>query len=842
MFGKKKKGGAAKAKDRSMSGSAHSAPGFFSAHVEKIVVVGVLLLFVVMLFEGVGKTGYDAKRTPDQMKKDSGDILNQVRNDNHWDAIKDEPNRSVDPKIVKERIEEAKAPVVESNYVVPVLELKSEIDITKRSDPTIKAPIKVMGYTFWGSIITVGDHTWQDPLKDYEDAPRLESKSKNSDRGRKGRGAGMEGMGVDSGAGSMPGMDGSMPGMEGVGAVPQGPRKLFPAYDRGFQIFSSAMGGGMSGMDAGMGMGMPGGGMDGGGGMPGTDGTMGGMTEEAQKKAMELIGVINIPRQPPKRMVPTPRMFNIVMALVPHEEMAAEYERIFRFSGGYQYMRDQPTYRGFEVQRVDVTDNPYREIKENEWVKLTNRKDQNLILAGQQWKTPIPIGQRRAWINSPGLDPAIYGQYRMQEFADPLALDPYLVVVNPPVLMRDYRRWTKHPDIPWSLEAMMRRQQEGLVNYVEKDIDTEAIPVNPAAGMGMGMGGMDSGGMGMPGMGMPGMDAGMGASGMDAGMGMDMGMTGMGMDMGMSGMGAMGFAATGTGAIVPKYKMIRFYDPLDLTDIKRVYRYRVAVVMDDPNYPDRDPYLPERDLPGPMLSDLHDDVLKRISKIKRTDDLKIKADDAKFKASSLADKKNYKRVKRTRLMSAWSEPSDLFRVEGPAEVVVGEVQNARPTTIATAKGPVQVLKDPKVKTVVTTLGLHGVIVPLVTDRLVGRGAVLNGEKKEVEIINPLTKVVKLLKPATKSGSISVKSDSTIADIRGAEPLLNSSGDDPLFDMGEVLIVTGSGNVIVNNDWDDQFQYRMYTFADEKEAAKRAASNPGGMPGMDSGMGMGMPGS
>ena len=861
MFGKKKKGGAAKAKDRSMSGSANSAPGFFSAHVEKIVLSGIVLMFGAMLFEGFGKTGYDAKRTPDQMKKDSGDILNQVRNDDHWEAIKDEPNRAVDPKIVKERIQESKAPVVEVNYTVPVLELKSEIDITKRDDPKLLAPIKVTGSVFWASIVTVGDHRWQDPMKDLEDAPRLDAKAKGSERGRK-RGAGMDsagGMGMDAGGMGMPGMDGGMPGMDGAGAVYQGPRKLLPMFDRGFQVFGSSMGMGMGmgmpGTDGGMGAGMPG--MDAGAmGTPGMDGSMGAMSEEAQKKALELIGVINIPRLPPKRMVPTPKMFNIVLALVPHEEMYNDYERKFRFSGGYYPPRDQPTYRGFKVQRLDVTDNPLRQIGEDEkgWVDLTDRLHQNKIMLGQIWKGAVPPDQQRPWINYPGLDPRIYGQYRLPDFADPLALDPYLVVVNPPVLVRDFRHLTKHPDIPWSWVAMKRRYEEDLVDFVEKAADAEAIPANPAAsmgmsgmdgGMGMGMPGMDGGmGMGMPGMdggmgmGMPGMDGGMGMGmpGMDGGMGMG------GMDMGMSGMGAMGYVATGAGNIVPKHKMIRFYDPLDGNDIGRVYRYRVAVIMDDPNYPDRDPFFPERDLPGPQPTDLMDHVIRRVSAKKFEDDRIIKADDAKFKALSLKDKQKFKRVKRTRLTSPWSEPSDLFRVDRPAEVLVGEVQNSRPTTIATPKGPVQILKEPKVKVVVNTLSAQGstqgAVVPLVTDRFVGRGAVLNGDKKEVEVINPLTKVVKLFKSPAKGGSVPVRSNTTIADIRGAEPLLNSSGDDPLADMGEVLMVTGSGNVIVNNEWDDQFQYRMYTFADEKEAAKRAASGAGaGMPGMDGAMGM-----
>ena len=133
---------------------------------------------------------------------------------------------------------------------------------------------------------------------------------------------------------------------------------------------------------------------------------------------------------------------------------------------------------------------------------------------------------------------------------------------------------------------------------------------NGGPGMGMGMG-MGMGGMGMksgpPGMGSGGM--GSGGAGMDGGGDEDsggsaMGSAGMGMGMGMMGPGGRGKGSGGMGmgmgmgmpgmsgqvsAELPKklpstkYKLVRFFDFDALPG--KTYRYRVRLLMYDPNFP-----------------------------------------------------------------------------------------------------------------------------------------------------------------------------------------------------------------------------------------------------------------
>jgi len=772
--------------------------------------------------------------------------------------MKAEPDRTADSKEFLQKAVEAGVPLPAQQYPLTVLEPKVEGVILKRGDPELKAPIKVMGHTLWGSIVTVGPDTWVDPMVSLENAPQIEAKGAKSSKSKRGRNMGMEGTSDMAGMpGMMPGAEG---GMDGMGtSVPAGPRRLFPIYDRGFPVnggmggMGMGMGMGGAGMDAGMSMGMgAGAGMPGGDGMgmPGADGGMGmgmGMSGEAAEKALAQIGIINAPRgNRPKRMVPTFRMYNVVMALLPHEEMVLEFERKFKYAGSYNPYRDRPIYFDFQAQRVDVTANPLRQIKEEEWQYVMSGTLQSQIMAGKLLKKDVlnPPSEQRPWINYPGLDRLIYGQFRLTEYIDLFSYDPALTMILPPLLVRDYRQLTKHPDIPWSWVAARQRLQEGLIAYQEKEIETDVLPAerpgaSPMGGMGgmpgmgmdagMGMPGME--GMGMPGTSMPGMD------GFGADMGMGMGMDGMGgmgvpgMDMGMSmGMGGMSGSYTMTQAIVAKHKMLRFYDPLTPADLGKVYRYRVRAIMVDPNYPDRDirwannpatAKLPDRDLPGPLLSDLMPDVLRRVSVLKAKDDPLIKA-----------DKKRHRTMRET----PWSEPSDLFRVEYPAEVIAGEVVSPKPTPFDGGK-VVVATRPPQVKVVANVINTtYNTLVPYATERFLERGTVLNGVRKDVEIVNPINKVIKKLPTAN------IVTRATIADIRGAESLPNSAGDDPLAEMGEILVVTGTGNVVVTNEWDDQFLYRMYTFADEKEAAKKAQSTmgAGGMPGMD-GMGAGMPG-
>jgi hypothetical protein len=99
--------------------------------------------------------------------------------------------------------------------------------------------------------------------------------------------------------------------------------------------------------------------------------------------------------------------------------------------------------------------------------------------------------------------------------------------------------------------------------------------------------------------------------------------------------------------------------------------------------------------------------------------------------------------------------------------------------------------------------------------------VING-KDDVEVIVPSTRMIK------RQEGYEVKPGATVVDIRGGGKLAGDSRDDPLSGIGEMLILHADGRVEVTNDFDDLFNFRMYTFADEHEAAaKQGAAPPAG---------------
>ncbi len=51
-----------------------------------------------------------------------------------------------------------------------------------------------------------------------------------------------------------------------------------------------------------------------------------------------------------------------------------------------------------------------------------------------------------------------------------------------------------------------------------------------------------------------------------------------------------------------------------------------------------------------------------------------------------------------------------------------------------------------------------------------------------------------------------------------------SRDDPQSAGGEIMILHTDGRIQISNVFDDLFLYRMYTYADEKEAAEKASQN------------------
>lgn len=271
---------------------------------------------------------------------------------------------------------------------------------------------------------------------------------------------------------------------------------------------------------------------------------------------------------------------------------------------------------------------------------------------------------------------------------------------------------------------------------------------------------------------------------------------GMGM-MGGGMRGGMGMGMGNSAAAQPEYKMVRCYDMLNpAKDYAKVFRYRIRVVMRDPNYPE------DRFLPRPPNNTLKEEVYARVGPLIAKDDAEIK--------------KNPKAMRSLR-KTDWSQPSPPTRVEIPIEVLAGDVvfDGAR-SFEAEDKIYSLTVSEPTGSVVATTMdGATGA--RFAFEQEVRRGSVL-ADKADVDLIDPTTRIIKVKKDQ------SIDSRATVVDIRGGKPLAGDSRDDPLKDIGEMLILNRDGSVTVTSEFDDTFLYRMYTFADEHEAAEKSGSS------------------
>ena len=181
---------------------------------------------------------------------------------------------------------------------------------------------------------------------------------------------------------------------------------------------------------------------------------------------------------------------------------------------------------------------------------------------------------------------------------------------------------------------------------------------------------------------------------------------------------------------------------------------------------------------------------------------------------------------RTKRYTAWSDASNPIYVRGTEDVYIGKVPKKS--------------GDPVVDAVLVKLDTQkGAYVPMfsfVTEdtkevRLppFRKGTMLSVPKLTTQFAHPITTIIKEWPDYNFNGW------STVVDIRGNDALaLSDNKDDPLSDIGEMMVLMGDGRVEVTNEFDDAFWYRAFTLADEREAAEKgtaATDTMGGMGGM-----------
>jgi len=254
-----------------------------------------------------------------------------------------------------------------------------------------------------------------------------------------------------------------------------------------------------------------------------------------------------------------------------------------------------------------------------------------------------------------------------------------------------------------------------------------------------------------------------------------------------------------------KHKMVRFFDLS--AEPGKSYRYRVAVVLEDPNRP----LNPKAD---PSRRILDAEAKKRVEE--------VETQDAEYAKKNGKLKRTYYRI------TDWSEPSNIVTVANPAKFVAGAATKEKTvklpggtkvlTTDATGS---QVLVELDQDTEVATTESSGKLVTVVWDkkraievpveRDVYRGSFLTFEQ-DADVLHPLSLQIKTIE------KYSFGTDAFVADLRGGHDLITDENEDEdedekteLRTPGEFLVVDGEGNLIACNEIDDTEEYRRLRF-------------------------------
>ena len=870
MFGKKKKDAdagadstpkvesAAPAKSKSSKPKKQSlkgGPNIVVAHIEKVALFGLAGIAAFLAYSSFSAPGLEqSKADPNKLKSQASDLLTKVQNENHWDAIKEERLKFAEkPDKFRSEVVKTREPVKSDSYQLKRLEPPTQKDILeKRRDPKIlpAQDLVVKPVVAPIAIAVLDPKENPDPFSTLDDADPIKRRGQPNNQNQAGA--------------NQPGNN-----EPGTTQAQKPKRRLWGTYDLGAQFVIPGMGGMAGGMDGGEGMtggmgsgGLGSGGGRGGGGMGG--GSMGGgVGGEGMGGGVGGggAGLGEGSRGPTHRVGSTPVFFNAITAVIPHRKNFQEYYDTFLNTGTFIQERDLPQYLGIEVQRVEVPSNdPYREIKEEQWKTiLTNRevadmpldmfKEKNTKNPKFAWASHYPTGRRRG-------EPRIGSP--VPEVIDPRAVLNGLTAPIPPVLISDYREFSKHPAIAWRWNAKTIKAKPKKDDGANKGSGDDDVIFGGTAGAGAGPGGEGgmlgggrgggggSGGMmgGDEGSGEDygsgsfggedyGSDGGYGEGGMGGGsMGGSMGGGRGGGGMGGGSLGGMGGESGyggGTSMLAnlnpetqPEFKMVRMYDFFNSKDapVGKTYRYRMRIIMRDPNYPENQDYnkavyktapIP---LPPPDNRELDHDVYIRVSKLKDVDD----------KAIEDSKKKNAYKA-RTMRFTDWSEPSAPVTVTPPNSAFIGDIAPNSGDRPPVAKVAVtQMSGNPKFPGAVLSAEVNA-----------ERGSVLGVEpnnKTPLEIIAPTNKIVK------KVEGQSVMPRQVVIDIRGGALLQGNSKDDPLMTNGEIMIMRADGSLIISNKQDDEFLYRMYTFQDDKEKKAEPQGSGGMMGGEGGGMGSG----
>ncbi len=350
--------------------------------------------------------------------------------------------------------------------------------------------------------------------------------------------------------------------------------------------------------------------------------------------------------------------------------------------------------------------------------------------------------------------------------------DDLLTMWVPPVLLQDYSQFVLHPMIP--MKSKQEIQQEilnaetpeaapifGEDGILGANVDITRADSNPNA----------------------------------------LGADGMSYDSYAQSNNPYGFA--GVEEDPTQYKLIRFYDfnygnlfkdataPVE----GRKYVYRVRVSVKDPNFPDDFTLQPK-------TSSLARDVYERVS------ELQAKADEAYKPVAESGAKVETSKFRDFQRWTPWSSPSEPVSLPSTSEVYAGPIIPADVKIIKFQNREIPFTKsDATAKMVVSELDpQYAARIPLEVQ--VTEGTVLSKKADHADVIDPLNLTIMKL-PNAK-----VTNRSAIIGLGGGVPL-SIVEEDTMKEPGQFLIFNNNGMLEISDEVDDLYDYRVYSFADEK---------------------------
>ena len=459
--------------------------GFLAAHVEKIVLGFVMLLVLYFLYSGYSLEGYNAIRTPRQLKSQTEETRQFVLTDTALNRINGDEKRAI-IRDHKERAEKSRNATSGADYPVGTINQPNFANKNRRGDVKLLAAESVEVRSFLVAMLQNNEDAEEDPYaKDGTPSPRPSTKKTDTKKGESGPAGGIPG-GLP-GAGGPAGGPGGLAGGDGAGILGGDPSKEKNKKDRkkGGNPFDGL--GNQKGKDgSGLGGGM--------GGNPAASGPRPSKSYMDRyvdwSPGKQMMGG-RMPGQQAESFGKTQYIVSI-MALVPYEKQVEEYQRVFTDSSDYEPTRDSgPRYSDVIVERAEVPSDPNEPLN---WTRIKRNRYRNLVSTWPQ---------------------------KMPEIADPRYVDQYISLPLPPAMLIDPVKFGLHSQIPQanSVVDVAEPQSRPKKRSSESDDDENTPWADDTGGPGgMGGGGFGGGGaLGGGGMG--------GVSGPGGGMG---GMGGMG--------------------------------------------------------------------------------------------------------------------------------------------------------------------------------------------------------------------------------------------------------------------------------------------------------------------------